>query len=118
MSGPSRWGSFLSQAVAGVEARLDHILADASEDAAGQQKDAKPAPSAPPSKPSPSMSTDISPNLRLQAVVLTDWSSSQLRREAHPPAPMTASRRGSRGLWPLSRPDEHPFQTKGVHGKA
>jgi hypothetical protein len=35
MSGPakqsSRWGSFLQQAVAGVESRLDNILTDAEE---------------------------------------------------------------------------------------
>ena len=28
----SKWGSFLSQAVAGVESRLDNILADADDD--------------------------------------------------------------------------------------
>lgn len=49
---PSRWGSFLSQAVAGVEARLDNILAD-NEDAAKGQKPSAPAatPSAPPAAP-------------------------------------------------------------------
>ncbi|KAL1840741.1 hypothetical protein VTJ49DRAFT_181 [Mycothermus thermophilus] len=68
MSGPSRWGSFLSQAVAGVEARLDNILADPTEDTAGKQKDAKPASPAPPSKPSPSPSRTSSTrtNDRLQ----------------------------------------------------
>jgi TolA-binding protein len=33
----SRWGSFLSQAVAGVESRLDNILADVEETQAQQQ---------------------------------------------------------------------------------
>jgi hypothetical protein len=42
MAAPNRWGSFLSQAVAGVEARLDNILAE-NEDGTPQQKDSKPA---------------------------------------------------------------------------
>ncbi|KAK3335596.1 TATA element modulatory factor 1 TATA binding-domain-containing protein [Cercophora scortea] len=50
MSAPSnkssRWGSFLSQAVAGVEARLDTILAD--EDASAPARESKQAPSAAP----------------------------------------------------------------------
>jgi hypothetical protein len=36
----SRWGSFLQQAVAGVESRLDNILTDADESG----KTSKPAP--------------------------------------------------------------------------
>ncbi|KAK4240715.1 TATA element modulatory factor 1 TATA binding-domain-containing protein [Achaetomium macrosporum] len=52
MAAPSRWGSFLSQAVAGVEARLDKVLAD-NEDGAVQQKEAKPAAPASPAKQSP-----------------------------------------------------------------
>ena len=50
----ARWGSFLSQAVAGVEARLDNILAE--EDGAAQQKEGKPATPASPVKQSPGMS--------------------------------------------------------------
>lgn len=61
----SRWGSFLSQAVAGVEARLDNILAEPEGDASAQQIEAKvttPPTSAAgtspasPVKPSPGMS--------------------------------------------------------------
>lgn len=56
MAAPNRWGSFLSQAVAGVEARLDNILAE-NEDGTPQQKDSKPAGSvASPAKQSPGMS--------------------------------------------------------------
>jgi len=36
----SRWGSFLQQAVAGVESRLDNILADGVEESAPQKKSA------------------------------------------------------------------------------
>jgi hypothetical protein len=53
----ARWGSFLSQAVAGVEARLDKVLAD--EDDAAQQKEDKPATPASPAKQSPGMSCHI-----------------------------------------------------------
>ena len=41
----SRWGNFLQQAVAGVESRLDNILAEGVEDqaaAAGQKKPGTP----------------------------------------------------------------------------
>ncbi|KAL2159271.1 hypothetical protein VTH06DRAFT_2706 [Thermothelomyces fergusii] len=48
----ARWGSLLSQAVAGVEARLDTILAD-SDDDPPQQKETKPAAPSPPAKQSP-----------------------------------------------------------------
>lgn len=34
----SRWGSFLQQAVAGVESRLDNMLLDGVEDASPQKK--------------------------------------------------------------------------------
>ena len=40
----SRWGSFLQQAVAGVESRLDNILADGPDEAAKPSKPATPAP--------------------------------------------------------------------------
>ncbi|KAL2153948.1 hypothetical protein VTH82DRAFT_2624 [Thermothelomyces myriococcoides] len=52
----ARWGSLLSQAVAGVEARLDTILAD-NDDDTPQQKETKP-PAAPssPAKQSPGAS--------------------------------------------------------------
>ncbi|KAK3394007.1 TATA element modulatory factor 1 TATA binding-domain-containing protein [Podospora didyma] len=67
----TRWGSFLSQAVAGVEARLDNILADnedgtgpATGPGAGQPKESKSAagPPAPgsPVKPSPGPSRTAS----------------------------------------------------------
>ena len=46
----SRWGSFLSQAVAGVESRLDTILADEREEA--QQQGAK-SQAAKPAQPGP-----------------------------------------------------------------
>jgi hypothetical protein len=53
----SRWGSFLSQAVAGVEARLDNILAESEGDSAPQPKDnktASPSTATPPaSAPTP-----------------------------------------------------------------
>lgn len=50
----ARWGSLLSQAVAGVEARLDNILAD-NEDETGQQKETKSEAPPSPAKQSPSM---------------------------------------------------------------
>jgi hypothetical protein len=50
MSGGSRWGSFLQQAVAGVESRLDTILAEGSEEPAppAQKKPANPTPAVKP----------------------------------------------------------------------
>ncbi|KAI0430967.1 TATA element modulatory factor 1 TATA binding-domain-containing protein [Xylaria sp. FL1042] len=70
MSAPqksSRWGSFLSQAVAGVEARLDNILAEDG----GQKESTAPtvAPSAstvPPTPPARSATPSKSANDRLQ----------------------------------------------------
>ncbi|KAH6627959.1 TATA element modulatory factor 1 TATA binding-domain-containing protein [Chaetomium tenue] len=47
----ARWGSFLSQAVAGVEARLDNILAEDENGAA--QQETKPATPVSPAKQSP-----------------------------------------------------------------
>lgn len=41
---PSRWGSLLSQAVAGVESRLDNMLADGDEAAAPQAARSRPPP--------------------------------------------------------------------------
>lgn len=51
----SRWGNFLQQAVAGVESRLDNILADGVEEQAqaqqaGQKKPGTPTIPASPSK--------------------------------------------------------------------
>lgn len=46
----SKWGSFLSQAVAGVEARLDNMLAE--EDQVKPTTNPAPSPSQQPSKPS------------------------------------------------------------------
>ncbi|POR35406.1 Protein sgm1 [Tolypocladium paradoxum] len=78
----SRWGSFLSQAVAGVESRLDNILAEADGAAQPQPQSAPPAAAAaaangakptqlaPPAKPSPVNSRSSSNNRmngRLQA---------------------------------------------------
>lgn len=59
MAAPTKktgWGSFLSQAVGGLEARLDNILA---EDEASSARDAKPSPgsAAQPSPASPSKQT-------------------------------------------------------------
>ncbi|KAF4594501.1 m protein repeat protein [Ophiocordyceps camponoti-floridani] len=56
----SRWGSLLSQAVAGVESRLDNMLAEADDEAqlANRSK---------PVKPSPANSSTARPNDRLQA---------------------------------------------------
>ncbi|KAF7549335.1 hypothetical protein G7046_g8381 [Stylonectria norvegica] len=51
----SRWGSFLSSAVAGVESRLDTILAE-GEGGQQQQPDAATAKAQPSTKPSPSPS--------------------------------------------------------------
>lgn len=71
MSAPSkssRWGSFLSQAVAGVEARLDNILAEEEEqqqEAAKQSPPSRPPSAASSSKPTPS-TTNKSANDRLQ----------------------------------------------------
>ncbi|KAK3902725.1 TATA element modulatory factor 1 TATA binding-domain-containing protein [Staphylotrichum tortipilum] len=65
MAAPSRWGSFLSQAVAGVEARLDNILAE--EEGAAQQRETKPVTPGSPAKQSPSISASTArPNDRLQ----------------------------------------------------
>lgn len=70
----SRWGSLLSQAVAGVESRLDTILGDeneASKDSKTTQQTTTPAPPAPSSaKPSPGMSL-MSGGLQLYAYMLT-----------------------------------------------
>lgn len=41
----SKWGSFLSQAVAGVEARLDTILAEEDANVQAQKPTPSPAPS-------------------------------------------------------------------------
>jgi hypothetical protein len=72
MSAPSkssRWGSFLSQAVAGVEARLDNILAEEEEQqqqqAAKQSPPSRPPSAASSSKPTPS-TANKSTNDRLQ----------------------------------------------------
>jgi hypothetical protein len=54
MAAPSRWGSLLSQAVAGVEARLDKVLAE-NEDGTVQKKESTPATYASPAKQSPGM---------------------------------------------------------------
>ncbi|KAK0656176.1 TATA element modulatory factor 1 TATA binding-domain-containing protein [Cercophora newfieldiana] len=73
----SRWGSFLSQAVAGVEARLDNILAETEGDVAQQQKDSKatsPPTAVPPApvvtstkqSPGPSRTASTRVNDRLQ----------------------------------------------------
>ncbi|KAJ6445561.1 m protein repeat protein [Purpureocillium lavendulum] len=73
----SRWGSFLSQAVAGVESRLDNILAEAEEQPQQKPTQAAPASSpkpaaqlAAPAKPAPGSSRSSSTNRtndRLQA---------------------------------------------------
>ncbi|KAI0109629.1 hypothetical protein GGR51DRAFT_512216 [Nemania sp. FL0031] len=63
----SRWGSFLSQAVAGVEARLDNILAEDDGTKASTTPAAAPNPSpAPPTPPVRSATPSKSANDRLQ----------------------------------------------------
>jgi hypothetical protein len=47
----SRWGSFLQQAVAGVESRLDDILAEGNEATPTPKKPVAPTPAAVPAKP-------------------------------------------------------------------
>ncbi|KAJ4290172.1 hypothetical protein N0V88_006681 [Collariella sp. IMI 366227] len=57
----ARWGSFLSQAVAGVEARLDNMLAEGEGGPEQQQqKETRPATPASPSKQSPGPSRTAS----------------------------------------------------------
>jgi hypothetical protein len=41
---PSRWGSFLQQAVAGVESRLDNMLLDGVDEQTPPKKTAAPSP--------------------------------------------------------------------------
>ncbi|XP_044718145.1 TATA element modulatory factor 1 TATA binding domain-containing protein [Hirsutella rhossiliensis] len=70
---PSKWGSFLSQAVAGVESRLDNILAETDNDprlqGAASRSSSRPAHPAAPARPSPANSPPPSgrANGRLQA---------------------------------------------------
>ncbi|KAK5654776.1 hypothetical protein OQA88_6812 [Cercophora sp. LCS_1] len=76
MAAPKRsgWGSFLSQAVAGVEARLDNILAEGETGDSAQQKESKPASASAPAlaspvkqSPAPSRTASTArPNDRLQ----------------------------------------------------
>ncbi|KAI8957056.1 TATA element modulatory factor 1 TATA binding-domain-containing protein [Daldinia sp. FL1419] len=100
MSAPqksSRWGSFLSQAVAGVEARLDNILAE--EDAAKQSSSQRPTrtPSTSSAPTARSTTPSKSSNDRLQerlaravaarnAAQKTDASPARLSTESAPPA--------------------------------
>lgn len=72
----SKWGSFLSQAVAGVEARLDNILAEEDQAKPGTS----PAPSQQPSKPSsPGLSTSHLYAISAKGYSLNTSSRSQLR---------------------------------------
>ncbi len=59
---PSRWGSLLSQAVAGVEARLDNILAD-NDDVAPAKSPPLPKASPTGSSPSATQSAKASPGM-------------------------------------------------------
>jgi hypothetical protein len=61
------WGSFLSQAVAGVEARLDNILAEEG-DGSVQQKEANLPAS---STPTPATSVKQSPGMHYVSIVTT-----------------------------------------------
>ncbi|CAM1507338.1 Fc.00g069790.m01.CDS01 [Cosmosporella sp. VM-42] len=92
----SRWGSFLSQAVAGVESRLDTILADEREEAQQQggkaqaAKPAQPAQQAAAAKPSPVTSRSSSSNRtndRLQARLAKAMAAknAQAAKTAHSP---------------------------------
>lgn len=71
MAAPKRtgWGSFLSQAVAGVEARLDNILADEG-DGSAQQKETKPTPA--PAATTPSAAKQ-SPGMRYRRPCFLYW---------------------------------------------
>jgi TATA element modulatory factor len=122
MSAPSkqsRWGSLLSQAVAGVEARLDTILAeDDSNPAQKQQPPSRPASAATTSRPAPS-TTAKSANDRLQerlarAVAAKNAGTGSPRSEASPArasAELSSASRSPRPSSELARPDS-PAQTR------
>ncbi|KAL3961626.1 hypothetical protein ACCO45_003149 [Purpureocillium lilacinum] len=98
----SRWGSFLSQAVAGVESRLDNILAEADDSsqqkpspAAAPASSPKPAQLAAPAKPTPGSSRSSSTNRtndRLQARL------AKAMAGKNPPAARTAKARRPRAV--------------------
>lgn len=116
MSAPpkqSRWGSLLSQAVAGVEARLDTILAeDDSTPAPKQQPPSRPASATSTSRPNPS-TTAKSANDRLQerlarAVAAKNTGAASPRSEASPARPsaeLSSANRSPRPSSDLARPD-------------
>lgn len=117
----SRWGSFLSQAVAGVEAKLDTILADDYDDAAQQSKESKPAatppPAASPAKASPSMmfSTQTCPPYRKCIANTCDLQ----RLQGQPQhVPMIASKSGWPGPWPLRLPARTSIERHPLHKRA
>ncbi|KAK0733606.1 TATA element modulatory factor 1 TATA binding-domain-containing protein [Lasiosphaeria miniovina] len=96
----SRWGSFISQAVAGVEARLDNILAD-GEDGSGQPRDPKLAPAsgpAAPAKQSPGPSRTASSsrtNDRLQERLARAMAAKAAAQNAAPKPPDSPAARTS-----------------------
>src|SRR3569833_632929 len=104
----SRWGSFHSQAVAGVEARLDTILADNEEATKQPQQSNKISPLPSPNKPSPGTLSALGTALRRDPRKLTSPvlpPHSQLPRgqvlQGRRAAQMTVSRNDLHELSPL-----------------
>lgn len=64
----SRWGNFLQQAVAGVESRLDNILAEGVEDQAAVAGQKKPGTPTLPASPSKSDSSAYRPSFEVTMV--------------------------------------------------
>ncbi|TPX17417.1 uncharacterized protein E0L32_003060 [Thyridium curvatum] len=126
----SRWGSFLSSAVAGVEARLDTILAEGDESGKPQAKPSTPSNGAQaqnkPSAPSRSASTNRA-NDRLQerlaravaaknaaAGQRTEASSARTSTAPSPRQSVDAASRGSTDS--TDRPKETELETTSVRG--
>ncbi|KAI0124631.1 TATA element modulatory factor 1 TATA binding-domain-containing protein [Xylariales sp. AK1849] len=89
MSAPtkqSRWGSFLSQAVAGVEARLDNILAE-DEEGAKQTPSRPPSAASASSKPAPTAAKTA--NDRLQERLARAVAAKNAAAAAATPSPRT-----------------------------
>ncbi|KAI1336396.1 hypothetical protein F5Y15DRAFT_418939 [Xylariaceae sp. FL0016] len=113
MSNPqksSRWGSFLSQAVAGVEARLDNILAE--EDAPKQtqpqsqppQPDSTLSPASPPARsPTPSRAANDRLQERLARAVAAKSAAQKSDVSARPSAEFTSPTSSPRPSSDLSR---------------
>ncbi|KAJ9157279.1 Protein SGM1 [Pleurostoma richardsiae] len=116
MSAPgksSRWGSLLSQAVAGVEARLDTILSEEEQSKQASKSSLSPAPAKPPSAPSRSASNSRT-NDRLQERLARAVAAKQAHKaesSSTKPTPVTtprqsvdvASRASSEDIEPASK---------------